>query len=188
MPTPPLSPLKAARWQKILDAAEAVFVARGFRGATMEGIAEAAGVSKATLYGYAPDKDAVFAAAADRVAERLQHAVESALAGDGPAPTRIAAALIAKHRIIDELVRRSPFADDLFAEKTRTSSGRFAALDRAIEAEIAAELRVGGSKAGEASRLAALLFNASQGIANGGAEFDSVAQDIRRLVQALVPG
>lgn len=186
MPSDTLSPLKAARWQKILDAAQALFVAQGFRGTTMEGIAEAAGMSKATVYGYASDKDAVFAAVADRLADRLQEAVDGALSGDGPPGGRIEAALIAKHRIVHDLVRRSPFAGDLFAEKDRTSGARFATLDRAIEAGIAALLRDGGRDQDNAGRLAALLFNASQGIANGVTEFDIVEKDIHLLVRALV--
>lgn len=188
MTSRPLSPLKAARWQKILDAAQGLFVTQGFRGTTMEAIAAAAGMSKATVYGYARDKDAVFAAVADRLADRLQATADQALASDGPPAARIEAALIAKHRIVHDLVRRSPFAADLFAEKDRTSHARFAELDRAIEAAIARLLRDDGRDARDGGRLAALLFNASQGIANGCADFADVEHDIRRLVRALVAG
>jgi AcrR family transcriptional regulator len=186
MASNPLSPLKAARWQKILDAAQTLFVTQGFRGTTMEGIAKAAGMSKATLYSYANDKDAVFAAVADRLADHLQEAVDAALSGRGSVSARIEAALIAKHRIVDELVRRSPFAGDLFAEKDRTSQARFAALDHLIEERLATLLRENGQDESSAARLAALLFNASQGIANSDAHFDSVEEDIRLLVRALI--
>jgi AcrR family transcriptional regulator len=43
----------------VLDAAIELFAARGLEGASMEAIAEASGVSKATIYKHWPDKDAL---------------------------------------------------------------------------------------------------------------------------------
>lgn len=48
--------------QAILDAATAIFLARGFAGASMDAVAEAAGVSKATVYAHFADKDDLFQA------------------------------------------------------------------------------------------------------------------------------
>lgn len=50
----------AARRQQILDAAERVFAAKGYRGATTREIAAAADVSEGTLYNYFADKRALF--------------------------------------------------------------------------------------------------------------------------------
>jgi AcrR family transcriptional regulator len=50
------------RRQRILDAAEDVFIRIGYGAATMEEIARAAGMSKKTLYGMFPDKRALFTA------------------------------------------------------------------------------------------------------------------------------
>src|SRR6056297_407621 len=88
-----LSPLKAARRDKILEIAEIVFVENGFRGTTMEQIAKAVSMSKVTVYGYFKDKDAVFDAVSDRVATRLEAAVEEALQAGGTAEERISSAL-----------------------------------------------------------------------------------------------
>jgi AcrR family transcriptional regulator len=56
----------AARAEKkraqILDGARAVFLAKGFDGASMEAIAQAASVSKGTLYTYFKSKDELFTA------------------------------------------------------------------------------------------------------------------------------
>lgn len=49
--------------EAILAAATALFMERGFASTSMEAIARRAGVSKPTLYGYFPDKDALFRAA-----------------------------------------------------------------------------------------------------------------------------
>ncbi|WP_414475315.1 TetR/AcrR family transcriptional regulator [Microvirga sp. M2] len=47
---------------QILDGARIVFLAKGFDGASMEAIAQAAGVSKGTLYTYFKGKDELFTA------------------------------------------------------------------------------------------------------------------------------
>lgn len=48
------------KFQQVLDGARAVFLADGFEGANVDDIARAAGVSKATLYSYFPDKRLLF--------------------------------------------------------------------------------------------------------------------------------
>lgn len=56
------SPLirKGRKFDQVLDGARAVFMADGFEGASVDDIARAAGVSKATLYSYFPDKRLLF--------------------------------------------------------------------------------------------------------------------------------
>jgi pimeloyl-ACP methyl ester carboxylesterase/AcrR family transcriptional regulator len=56
---------RRAKSRRILDAALAEFCARGFDGASMNAIAERAGVSKPTLYQYFGDKDGLFDAVLD---------------------------------------------------------------------------------------------------------------------------
>jgi TetR/AcrR family transcriptional repressor of mexJK operon len=57
---PKLSP---ARLNRILDAAQSIFLAHGFNGATTDMIQAQAGVSKSTLYRYFPTKELLFEAA-----------------------------------------------------------------------------------------------------------------------------
>jgi TetR/AcrR family transcriptional repressor of mexJK operon len=47
--------------QQVLDAAEGLFMAQGYGAVSMDAIARAAGVSKATLYAYFSSKDQLFA-------------------------------------------------------------------------------------------------------------------------------
>ncbi|WP_395005887.1 TetR family transcriptional regulator C-terminal domain-containing protein [Cypionkella sp.] len=58
----PLTRIQALNSSAILDAALEVFSAHGFRGATLDQIAEVAGLSKPNLLYYFPSKDAVHAA------------------------------------------------------------------------------------------------------------------------------
>jgi AcrR family transcriptional regulator len=48
------------KFDQVLDGAREVFMADGFEGASVDDIAKAAGVSKATLYSYFPDKRLLF--------------------------------------------------------------------------------------------------------------------------------
>lgn len=69
---------RAAKERRILDAAFQVFSLAGYAGASMDAIAEQAGVSKPTLYQYVGSKDALFAAmmdsARDAMVEPFGHA------------------------------------------------------------------------------------------------------------------
>lgn len=94
------------RQGEILAAATKVFAAKGFRDATLEAIAEAAGMAKGTLYLYFESKEEIFAAALRSRLVEMQARVGEALAelGARGATTRekIRAALRARF----EMARR----------------------------------------------------------------------------------
>ncbi len=52
---------KGRKFDQVLDGAREVFMKEGFEGASVDDIAKTAGVSKATLYSYFPDKRLLFA-------------------------------------------------------------------------------------------------------------------------------
>ncbi len=55
------TPLKKGRkYDQVLEGARDVFIREGYEGASVDQIAKDAGVSKATLYSYFPDKQALF--------------------------------------------------------------------------------------------------------------------------------
>jgi AcrR family transcriptional regulator len=77
---------RATREQEMLDAAERVFAERGYRPASMNEIAETAGISKALLYSYFDSKEGLYIACVERVRARLfQRAEAAAAAADDPA-------------------------------------------------------------------------------------------------------
>lgn len=51
---------KGRKFDQVLDGARQVFLSQGFEGASVDDIARSAGVSKATLYSYFPDKRLLF--------------------------------------------------------------------------------------------------------------------------------
>ncbi|MGL4239035.1 TetR/AcrR family transcriptional regulator [Tabrizicola sp.] len=170
---PDLSPLKSARRNKLLDVALHLFTAQGFRATTMEGLAEAAGLSKVTVYGYFSDKDAVFEAVAVRLAERLRVAVMGQLQTDAPVVDRVINALTVKHVMIHDLVRSSAFAVELMAQKAVVNR-IFSDLDTALIAQIGDALAD--------HQAARILFNGAMGIANAAASRSEMETDIARLV------
>jgi AcrR family transcriptional regulator len=60
MPDGTLEPKKGRKFDQVLEGARQVFLSDGFEGASVDDIARAAGVSKATLYSYFPDKRFLF--------------------------------------------------------------------------------------------------------------------------------
>jgi AcrR family transcriptional regulator len=69
----------------ILERAAHLFAHRGYPGTSMNQVAEACGLSKATLYHYYKDKYALLLSIADGHVSRLQGIVHEALAHDGTA-------------------------------------------------------------------------------------------------------
>lgn len=68
----------------MLDAAVRVFSRRGFHAASMDEIAEGAGISKPMVYAYLGTKDELFIACLHREGTRLMEAIATAVAPDLP--------------------------------------------------------------------------------------------------------
>jgi AcrR family transcriptional regulator len=62
----PLSPRAERKLEQMIEGARAVIVAKGYEGASVDDIAREAGISKATMYRYFPDKTALFRAVMSR--------------------------------------------------------------------------------------------------------------------------
>lgn len=85
------------KFDQVLAGARDVFMADGFEGASVDDIARVAGVSKATLYSYFPDKRLLFMEVATTECTRM---AESALAQvDECAPPREVLMIAAEHLV-----------------------------------------------------------------------------------------
>ena len=71
---------RSARRAQLLEAAQSIFVARGYHAAAMDEIADAAGVSKPVLYQHFPGKLDLYLALLDQHCETLEALVRTALA------------------------------------------------------------------------------------------------------------
>jgi AcrR family transcriptional regulator len=76
---------KGRKFGQVLEGARKVFLRDGFEGASVDDIAREAGVSKATLYSYFPDKRLLFMAiATDECERQADEAVEFIYTGEKP--------------------------------------------------------------------------------------------------------
>jgi TetR/AcrR family transcriptional regulator len=96
----------------ILDAAEKVFAEAGYGGATMQLIADMAGLPKANLHYYFPTKEALYRQVVRNIFEIWLHAADSF--DDAPGPEEgIGAYIEAKM----EISRRHPFGSKVWASE-----------------------------------------------------------------------
>lgn len=86
MPDGAIEQKKGRKFDQVLEGARQIFMRDGFEGASVDEIAKAAGVSKATLYSYFPDKRFLFLQVAKtECAKQADRAVETI---DMTAPAR----------------------------------------------------------------------------------------------------
>ena len=88
---------KGRKFDQVLAGARDVFMADGFEGASVDAIARAAGVSKATLYSYFPDKRLLFMEVADTECARQSRQAFDSI--DTDAPPRVVLGLAGRHLV-----------------------------------------------------------------------------------------
>lgn len=115
--------IQRANEERILDAALEVFSLHGFRGATVDQIAEVAGMTKPNLLYYFRRKQDIYLAVLERIHELWLQPLE-ALSADGDPQTEITAYLDRKL----EMSRRNPKASRLFAMEVMQGAPKLAGV------------------------------------------------------------
>ncbi|MDG4807088.1 TetR/AcrR family transcriptional regulator [Micromonospora sp. WMMD1120] len=137
---------RAVREQQMLDAAVRVFSRRGYHAASMDEIAEDAGISKPMVYAYLGTKEELFVACLHREATRMMQAIAGAAAPELPADERLWRGLRAFFGFVGAyrdgwavLYRQArgeqPFAGELAAMRARLVEVVAGMLDDALRAE-----------------------------------------------------
>ena len=125
---------RAVRERQMLDAAVQTFGQRGYRAASMDEIAELAGVSKPLVYLYLNSKEDLFTACIRRESEALVAAVQAAVAPGLPADRQLWEGLAAFFRHTAE----HPDAWAVLHRQARTHGEPFAAEVAVMRDEIVA--------------------------------------------------
>jgi AcrR family transcriptional regulator len=125
---------RAVREQQMLDAAVEIFGRRGYMAASMDEIAELAGVSKPLVYLYLNSKEDLFTACIRREANALVAAVRSGVRTDLPADRQLWDGLLA----FFAHTARHPHAWSVLHLQARTHGEPFAGEVAAMRAEIVA--------------------------------------------------
>lgn len=123
---------RAVREQQMLDAAVQIFGQRGYIAASMDDIAELAGVSKPLVYLYLNSKDDLFTACIRREAQALFDAVRAGVRREVPADRRLWDGLLA----FFTHTARHPDGWSVLHLQARTHGEAFAAEVTAVRAEI----------------------------------------------------
>ncbi|MEU0442299.1 TetR/AcrR family transcriptional regulator [Streptomyces sp. NPDC006186] len=123
---------RAVREQQMLDAAVRIFGQRGYTVASMDDIAELAGVSKPLVYLYLNSKEDLFLAVIRREAAALTEAVRAGVRPDQPADRRLWHGLLA----FFEHTARHPDAWSVLHLQARTHGEPFAGEAAAMRAAI----------------------------------------------------
>ncbi|MFC8871106.1 TetR/AcrR family transcriptional regulator [Streptomyces sp. NPDC057148] len=125
---------RAVREQQMLDAAVRIFGQRGYMAASMDEIAELAGVSKPLVYLYLNSKDDLFSACVRREARALTEAVRAGVRPGLPADGQLWSGL----RAFFTHTARNPDAWRVLHLHARTHGERFAAEVAAMREDIVA--------------------------------------------------
>lgn len=137
---------RAVREQQMLDAAVKVFSRRGFHAASMDEIAEDAGISKPMVYAYLGTKEELFVACLHREGTRMMQAIAGAAAPELPADERLWRGLraffgfVGAHRdgwavLYRQARGEQPFAGELAGMRARLVDIVAGMLDHALRAE-----------------------------------------------------
>ncbi|TXS56341.1 TetR/AcrR family transcriptional regulator [Streptomyces sp. t39] len=167
---------RAVREQQMMDAAVHIFGRRGYRAASMDEIAELAGVSKPLVYLYLNSKEELFTACIRREAARLTEAVKAAIEPGLAADRQLWAGLEAFFRHTAE----NPDGWSVLHRQARTHGEPFAAEVTAMREELSAFVTF---LIGAAAREGTPPAPGTAGASRSGELAD---RDIEGLAQALV--
>jgi AcrR family transcriptional regulator len=148
----------------ILDATDRLIGKYGLRKMTMEDVAQEAGVSRRTVYGYFASKEALALASIDRVVRRAQAQMAREAASDEAPAEKVYRMLVARVAVRLELVRDiTQSLDSVFAvvrpaylERRR----RYFEEEAKMLAEVVSEGGFGGADPMETARLLVQATNA----------------------------
>ncbi|MGC5033909.1 TetR/AcrR family transcriptional regulator [Micromonospora sp. DT229] len=137
---------RAVREQQMLDAAVRVFSRHGYHGASMDEVAERAGISKPMVYAYLGTKEELFVACLHREGTRMMEAIAAAAMPDLQADERLWRGLraffgfVGAHRdgwavLYRQARAERAFADELAGMRARIIEVVAGMLDDALRAE-----------------------------------------------------
>jgi AcrR family transcriptional regulator len=174
-----------AKENRILDAAQALFLRYGVKRTAIAAAAREAGIAKGTVYLYYDSKESLFRALAARLANDARARIASALLGPGPAEERLAQALNAKTGYLHRMVRDTPHAAERMDSKT-VAADIFDGLSDDLNEAVAKVMKAEGIGPHNAHMIfAAALGELKVGEPEEGAYLARLTAHIAALLRAL---
>jgi AcrR family transcriptional regulator len=109
----------SGRREEILRAARAIFAHYGFRRASLEQVAQEAGISRTALYHHFRNKEDMFRACCERIYDEATEKAEQAATGEGPVEAKMLAVLEAQAGWIFRLLASSRHGLEIVDESNR---------------------------------------------------------------------
>jgi AcrR family transcriptional regulator len=179
---------------QVLDAAFEVFSRYGFARASMSDIAEAAKLSRTSLYNHFKTKEDVFRALSGRINSEVTTAVTTAASTEASAGTRLERIMDAWVSWAFDLLRRSPHGRELIDEKSRRCSETSANVNALFEALVARTIEkvpdpaASGELKVSPRESAQILIAAVKGIIHAEDSPDVMRKRVQQLVAIFVDG
>ena len=183
----------SSREKALLKAAFDCFATYGFRRTAMNDIAEAAGLSRASLYLHFRNKEDVFRSLIEYYFLAARSRVAAVLDRRGTPTEILTAALAAFDGEEIAAILRSPHGEEFLATKGSTSAALAAEGEAAIAELIAGWLRQAENRGhaslagfgGDALAFARLLLTAKAGLKGQAASFEDYVAERKRLAQVF---
>jgi len=150
---------RAVREREMLEVAGRVFAKRGFHAASMEEIAEGAGVSKPMIYNYFGSKEGLYFAYIELAGQRMLSRMRDATRAAGPRPEdRLWASTLAFFDHVNDnrnewsvlfgelAARGAPFSREVSAIRATVSDGTAALFDEVLESAGLNPRQIGGTE------------------------------------------
>ena len=115
---------------RILDAAQRLFVRYGVKRTALDDVVREAGIAKGTLYLYFDSKDALFAAVAERLCAEVLRNAEEAIASSSSITPRIVGCLDACIGAMHRLTYQSPHIAELTESKEALATAIYGTFNR----------------------------------------------------------
>lgn len=181
----------------ILNAAFSQFSHYSFRKTSMEDIAKAAGISRASIYSYFQNKDDIFRNVSIQWHDHAEQMAQASLAkSDASIAERIEGALLARHGPFQKIATESTYGTEIYDEHHRLCSdivadahSKFLTLLASALKSAVRDQEIDLKSAGLSADAAAELVNfAASGLKQGARDLPSFEQRIKNFVQLFVRG
>jgi AcrR family transcriptional regulator len=174
---------------RLVEAATALFAVHGFRGTTMEAIAKRARVAKATAYAYFADKEEVFRAVIQQVAENFLARAEAAAAAASTPEAAVLASLSTKQLLAYDLLHASGHGAEVLEAVEQVGGALTATLHaRYVESLARWVARCKAVAPEDVMAVATVLDHAAYGLGFRAPEREVLRRNLAVLVRAVVGG
>jgi AcrR family transcriptional regulator len=175
-----------ATLQKLLDAAERVFVRDGFEKARIETIAEAIGRTKGAVYAHFESKEDLFIALLERKMRLRLQSIQEAIAGRPPQQQRTIARDLFVGGALEEDWPILVLEFKLFALRSAVSKDRVAAFYRLLTDDATLLLSQGDAKRRKEMKLASVVLRGIPSALAVEGKFDPVLRDNREATKRIL--